>query len=335
MTPIARTLAIILACASSAARADDFFKDKTITIINSTGNGGSYFNIAQVLTRHMPKYIPGAPSMVVKSMPGGGNVLATNFMYNVAPKDGTHIATINNSIPLHQVLDGKGVRYDANKFHWLGSTGTYNSVAYVWHTAGVKTLDDLRQKEITLGGTGAGSSIVIYPMVMNKLLGTKFKIILGYQSTMQIDVAMERGEVLARTGSYSALMADHPEWVPQKKVNIVAQIGGKREKGLENIPLLTDMATNEEDRRVLQLISSPIALGRPYLAPPGVPEERVAILRNAFHAALRDPACLEDMKKIQTDIDPISAEEIARIVRDTVEAPQDIIARAKVLMESQ
>lgn len=335
MTPIARTLAILLACASSAAQAEDFFKDKTITIINSTGNGGSYFNIAQVLTRHMPKYIPGAPSMVVKSMPGGGNVLATNFMYNVAPKDGTHIATINNSIPLHQVLDGKGVRYDAGKFHWLGSTGTYNSVAYVWHTAGVKSVADLRSKEVTLGGTGVGSSIVIYPMVMNKLLGTKFKIILGYQSTMQIDVAMERGEVLARTGSFSALMADHSDWLPQGKVNILAQIGGKREKGLENVPLLTELSDNEEDRQVLKLVSSPIALGRPYLAPPGVPEDRVAILRNAFQAALRDPACLDEMKKIQTDIDPISADDIARIVRDTVEAPKDIIEKARAAMESQ
>lgn len=332
-----RRIFLISACAmvtATSAHADDFFKDKTITIINSTGNGGSYFNIAQVLTRHMPKYIPGNPVMVVKSMPGGGNVLATNFMYNVAPKDGTHIATINNSIPLHQVLDGKGVRYDASKFNWLGSTGTYNSVAYAWHTAGVNSISDLKQKEITLGGTGVGSSIVIYPMVMNKLLGTKFKIILGYQSTMQIDVAMERGEVASRTGSYSALMADHPGWIMQKKVILLAQIGGKRETGLEHVPLLTELAENEEQRQILKLVSSPIALGRPYLTPPGVPEDRVAMLRHAFQSALKDPACLEDMQKIQTEIEPISGEEIARIVRETVEAPKDIIEKAKAAMEN-
>ncbi len=332
-----RSQSIIALCTlslASTAHADEFFKDKIITIINSTGNGGSYFNIAQVLTRHMPKFIPGNPGMVVKSMPGGGNVLATNFMYNVAPKDGTHIATINNSIPLHQVLDGKGVRYDASKFNWLGSPGTYNSVAYVWHDAGVKTIADLKQKEITLGGTGVGSSIVIYPMVMNKLLNTKFKIILGYQSTMQIDIAMERGEVAARTGSYSALMADHPDWMPEKKVVLLAQIGGKREIGLEHVPLLTELAENEEQRQILKLVSSPIALGRPYLTPPGVPEERVAILRNAFQAALRDPACLDEMKRIQTDIDPVSAEDIARIVRDTVDAPKDIIEKAKAAMDN-
>lgn len=324
-----------VALLSGAAQAEDFYKDKTITIINSTGNGGSYFNIAQSVTRHMPKYIPGQPVMIVKSMPGGGNVLATNFLYNVAPKDGTTIGTINNSIPLHQALGGKGVRYDAAKFNWLGSTGTYNSVAYVWHTAGIRTIDDLRMRETTLGGTGAGSSIVIYPVVMNKLLGAKFKIILGYQSTMQIDVAMERGEVLARTGSYSALISDHPDWAAQKKVHIVAQIGSKRDAALKDVPLITELAANDEDRRILTLVSSPIALGRPYLAPPDVPAERVEVLRKAFEATMRDKAFLEDMKKMRTEIDPVPAAEITRVVQSTVHAPKEIVARAKAAMEGK
>src|SRR5688572_300443 len=173
-------LSVAATLAALPARAFDF-SGKTITIIVSTGTGGSYTNIAQAFSRNMPRYLPGKPNMIVKNMPGAGNVLATNFMYNIAPKDGTTIATVNNSIPLHQVLDGKGVKYDAVKFNWLGSTGTYNSVAYVWHTAGIKSFKDVTEREVILGGTGVGSSVVIYPIVMNNLLGAKFKIVLGYK----------------------------------------------------------------------------------------------------------------------------------------------------------
>jgi tripartite-type tricarboxylate transporter receptor subunit TctC len=324
--------AIGLAATFAAHAQDEFFKGKTITIINSTGNGGSYYNIAQALTRHMPRYIPGKPTMIVKSMPGGGNLLATNFMYNRAPSDGTHIATINNSVPLHQVLDGTGVHYDANKFHWLGSTGSYNSVAYVWHTAGIRTFKDLLEKEVILGGTGVGSSIVIYPTATNNLLGTKFKIVLGYNSTADIDIAMERGEVQARTGSYTALHSEHPDWIRDKKVNILFQIGSKRDPALPDVPLLTELATTDEQREVLKLISSPIALGRPYLAPPNTPADRLALLRDAFAATMTDKGFLEDMAKMTTEVDPMTGDEVAHIIRDTVNAPPHIIAKAKAIV---
>jgi tripartite-type tricarboxylate transporter receptor subunit TctC len=323
---------ISLAATFAANAQEDFFKGKTITIINSTGNGGSYYNIAQALTRHMPRHIPGKPTMIVKSMPGGGNLLATNFMYNRAPSDGTHIATINNSVPLHQVLDGTGVHYDANKFHWLGSTGSYNSVAYVWHTAGIRTFKDLLEKEVILGGTGVGSSIVIYPTAANNLLGTKFKIVLGYNSTADIDIAMERGEVQARTGSYTALRSEHPDWIRDKKVNILFQIGIKRDPALPDVPLLTELATTDEQREILKLISSPIALGRPYLAPPNIPADRLAILREAFAATMKDKGFLADMDKLETDVDPLTGEEVAQIIRDTVNAPPHIIAKAKAIV---
>jgi tripartite-type tricarboxylate transporter receptor subunit TctC len=314
------------------AGAQDFFAGKTMTIIVSTGAGGSYYQVAQSFSRHMPQYIPGNPTMIVKAMPGAGNVLATNFLHNIAPKDGTTIGTINNSIPLHQVLDGKGVHYDARNFNWLGSTGTYNSVAYVWHTAGIKTLQDVMKKEVILGGTGIGSSIVIYPTVMNNLLGTKFKIVLGYKSTMEIDIAMERGEVQARTGSYTALVSEHPDWLKDKKVVLLAQIGGRKDPQLPNVPLMTDFAKNDEDRQVMQLISSPIALGRPYLTPPGIPADRLAILQKAFDATLRDKGFLDEAKKMDIDIDPVSGAEIAQIVKDTINAPPAIIAKAKTFM---
>jgi tripartite-type tricarboxylate transporter receptor subunit TctC len=325
---------VTAALAALPARADDFFAGKTMTIVVSTGIGGSYYNLAQAFARNMPRYIPGAPNIIVKTMPGAGNVLATNYMYNVAPKDGTTIATINNSIPLHQVLDGRGAKYDASKFNWLGSTGTYNSVAYVWHTAGIKTVDDLLKHEVILGGTGVGSSIVIYPMAMNKLLGTKFKIVLGYKGTLDIDVAMERGEVQARTGSYTALASEHPDWIRDKKVNLLVQIGGRREKGLEAIPLLTEIAKTEEQRQILKLISSPIALGRPFLTPPDIPADRLAILRKAFEATMHDKQFLAEAKALDHNIDPVSAAEVAEIVNETIQAPHAIIEAAKSALES-
>lgn len=321
----------LIGVAASGAAAQDF-KGKTVTIIVSTGAGGSYYDVAQAFARHMPKHIPGQPAMIVKAMPGAGNVLATNFLHNIAPKDGTTIGTINNSIPLHQVLDGMGVHYDARNFNWLGSTGSYNSVAYVWHTAGVKTIKDVMEKEVILGGTGVGSSIVIYPTVMNNVLGTKFKIVLGYKSTMEIDVAMEREEVQARTGSYTALKSEHPEWVKDKKVAIIAQIGEKKDAELPDIPLMSDLGKTDEERQVLKLISSPIAVGRPYLAPPDVPPDRLAVLRKAFDATLKDKGFLADAKKLDIDIDPTSGEDLTRIVRETIEAPPAVIAKAKAAM---
>ncbi len=326
----ARLLAVCALLAGAPAFAqEDFFRGKTITIVNSTGNGGGYYNVAQIFARHMPRHIPGNPAMIVKSMPGGGNVLATNFMYTSAPRDGTHIATINNSIPLHQTLDGRGVRFDAGKFNWLGSTGSYNSVAYAWHAAGVKNVADLRQKEITLGGTGAGSSIVIYPTVANNLLGAKFRIVLGYNSTTEIDLAMERGEVQSRTGSYTDLLSERANWVTEKKIDILFQVGAERHPALKDIPLMTDLAGDDEQRAILKLVSSPIALGRPYLAPPGTPPERVAVLRQAFQATMRDPGFLDDMAKLGHEVDPKSGEYIARIVAETIGAPPSIVAKAK------
>lgn len=329
-----RTLLIGAAMAVTAmpAHAEDFYKDKTITVVTSTGAGGSYDTIARMISRHMPRHLAGHPTMIVQNMPGGGNVLATNHMYNIAAKDGTAIATINNAIPLHQVLDGRGVRFDVRKFNWLGSTGNSNSVTTAWHTAGVKTIQDVMKKEIILGGTGPASSIVIFPKVMNAVLGTKFKIVTGYKSSAAVDIAMERGEVQSRAGSYESIVSKQPQWITENKVVFLVQVGAKREKTLPNVPLLTELATNESQRRMLQLISSPILLGRPYLAPPGVGADRVAQLRKAFDATMMDPEFVAESAKRKIDLQPISGDEVAKIVSETVDAPADVIAAARKVM---
>jgi tripartite-type tricarboxylate transporter receptor subunit TctC len=312
----------------AAAHAVDF-KGKTITVITSTGAGGTYDVVARAIARHLPSHLPGTPTMVVQNMPGGGNVLATNFLYNVAPKDGTTIASLHNAIPLHQVLNGKGVRYDARKFNWLGSTGPENSVIAVWRTAGVKTFADLQKKEVVVGGTGAGSGIVIFPTIMNNMMGTKFKIVIGYKSSGAVNLAMERGEVQARSSGLSSIFSQNTDWITEKKVTFPAQIGFKRDKRIPDVPLLQELATTEEQRQVLRLMASPTALGKPFTAPPGVPAETVAILRKGFSATLADKAFLDEMKQRKIEIDPMDADEVTEIVLDTINTPAKAVAKAR------
>jgi tripartite-type tricarboxylate transporter receptor subunit TctC len=334
-------LAELIACAAAPltamaeeqqSSAADFYKGKTIALITSTGPGGTYDLVARLIARHMPRYIPGHPTMIVENMPGGGNVLATNYMYNIAPKDGTAIATIHSAMPLHQVLDPTDVRYHADKFNWLGSTGPQNEVVFVWHSVGIKTLQDAMRRQIVLGGTGVGSTLVILPTVMNNLLGTRFKIVTGYRTSEEVNIGMERGEVQARAFSIDSIISQHPDWIADHKIVVLAQAGAKRAKSIPDVPLLTELAGTAARRKIFALISSAPALGQPYVAPPGVPADRLAILRQAFAATLTDPAFLADAKKIRFAIEPMSADEVAQIVYDTIHAPADIVAKAKAAM---
>jgi tripartite-type tricarboxylate transporter receptor subunit TctC len=327
---VAAVLALLVAL---PAHAQSFYEGKSITIVTSTGVGGTYDVTARLISRHMPRFIPGKPNMVVQNMPGGGNVLATNFMYAIAPKDGTTIASVHNAMPVQQVLGGQGVRFDAGKFEWLGSTGPETEVILVWHTSKIRTLDEAKAREVILGGTGAGSGLVILPRAMNALLGTKFKIVSGYKSSEDINIALQRGEVEARAFSLVSITAQRGDWLRDKKITILAQVGAKRAHEIPDVPLVTELARSEEDRQVFKLISAAQALGRPYLAPPGVPAERLAILRKAFEATLKDKAFLAEAAKLQIDIDPIGAADVTQIVRETVNAPASVVAKAKAAIE--
>ena len=263
-------------------------------------------------------------------MPGGGHVLATNYMFNQAARDGTVMATVNNSIPLHQVLDGRGVRFDARKFNWLGSTGISNLMTVAWHTSGVTTIDDVMKRELVTGATGAGSGTFIYMNAMNVVIGTKFKIVLGYASSSEIDLAMERGEVAARGGaSLSGILQERPEWIRDRKVAVLAQVGANREPDFPDVPLMHELARTPEQRDILGLISSPVSLGRPYFTTPDVPADRVAALRLAFMATMQDQAFLAEARQMTLDLNPLTGERVAMIVGQTIEAPAGSIAKAK------
>ncbi|HEY7300129.1 MAG TPA: tripartite tricarboxylate transporter substrate-binding protein [Xanthobacteraceae bacterium] len=331
---MSRTLLLIALCIAVAAlggeaRAQNFYEGKTITVVTSTGIGGTYDLLARAVARHMPRYVPGKPTMIVQNMPGAGNVLATNYMYNVAPKDGTAMAVIHAAMPLHQVLDGRGVRYDASRFNWLGSPGPENEVVLVWHTAGIKTVADAKQKEVVLGATGEGSGIFILPMAMNHVLGTKFKVVIGYKSSEDVNLAMERGEVQARAFGIDSILAQHSDWLRKKQIDIIVQAGVKRDKFLPDVPLLTELTGSEEDREIMALVSSTAGLGHPYLVPPGTPPERTAVLRRAFMETLRDKAFVDEVTRLGLRIDPMDADEVTKIVGDTISNPPAVVAKAK------
>lgn len=334
-----RTLVALLATGivTSSAAADpveDFYKGKTVTIVTSTGVGGPFDLTARALAKHMFRYIPGRPSMIVRNMPGGGHVLATNFMAQQAEKDGTVIATVNNSVPLHQVLGGQGVRYDARRFYWLGSTGTSNLMTVAWHTSGFKAMDDVMQRELVIGATGTGSGTFIYPNAMNVVLGTKFKIVMGYKSTAELDLAMERGEVAARAGaSLAGILQERPTWIKGNRVVVLSQIGDVRDPAFPQVPLMHELAKTPEQRQILSLLSLPPALGRPFFTTPDVPPERAIALRRAFEATMKDEAFLKEARQLNLEMNPFGGERAAAIVNDTINVPADLVARAKAVLE--
>jgi tripartite-type tricarboxylate transporter receptor subunit TctC len=311
----------------------EFYKGKTVTIVSSGGVGGPIDLACRTVARHLARHIPGHPTIVVRNMPGGGHVLMSNFMFTQAAKDGTFIGGVVNSIPTHQVIDGRGVRFDAGKFQWLGSTGFSNLMTMAWHTSGFKTINDVFERELLAGATGVGSGTYIYTNAMNVILGTKFKMVLGYKDSAAVDLAIERGEVQARGGmTLTGIKQERPHWIAEKKVNMLVQVGAERETEFPDVPLMHELGKTDEQRQILQLISSPAALGRPFFLPPEVPAERVAALRKAFAATMKDPDYIADGRRVRLDLNPLTAEKVTALVNATVHAPPAIVAKARAAL---
>lgn len=326
-------LTVMLSKAEAAAQVAEFYTGKQMTIIVSAGSSGAYTQTARIISKYFAKYLPGSPSFIVKNMPGAGHVLATNFMYNQAPRDGSFIATVGSAIPLHQTLGGQGVRYDARNFNWLGTTGISNQMGLAWHTSGVTSISGAREKELMTGATGAGAGTAIFPTVLNSVIGTRFKLVIGYARNSDIDLALERGEVESHHSySYSSLMRSHPDWIKQGKVNFLYQVGTDVRSGIPGVPLMTDLAQNEDQRLILQLMTIPSVLGRLYLAPPQVPDNRVAALRAAFNAAVQDAGFVAESDKQGLDLFPLDGPQVAGLVQSLIDTPPHIIEQAKTAM---
>jgi len=327
---LAASLALAPLSSAFADAIQDFYAGKTVNIIVSTGPGSIFDSTARMLAKHMPRFIPGAPSMVVRNMPGGGHMRATQFMFTQAPKDGTYLGVVNNGVPLEQLVTGPSVRFDVRKFNWVGSAGLSNLLTMAWHTSGARTIEDVMTREVIAGATGVSSNGFLYANVMNVLFGTKFKIVAGYGTSGEADLGMERGEVSARAGfSLSAVQLEHPDWLRDKKVNVLFQTGLKREEALPDVPLMHELAKTNEQRDALMLLSASVGLGRPFFMPPDVPADRVAAMRKAFDDTLADPEFLREAQQTNLDIRYMSGARLAELVNSIVDAPEAVAEKVR------
>jgi tripartite-type tricarboxylate transporter receptor subunit TctC len=328
--------AVAIMLAPAAARADnvaDFYKGKTINIIVGFGPGGGYDAYARLLARYYGKHIPGHPSIVVQNMTGGGSVRAANHVYAVAPKDGTVIAAVNQNMPMYQLLGGEGARFDSARIQWLGSMAHSNGTLYTWHDTNVRTLDEAKTRSLPLGGTGTTSDSHIFPNVINTLLGTKFDVVNGYPDGNAIDLALERGEVKGRGGnSWASVTTNKKQWVDEKKINILVQIGFKPEPDLPNVPLLVDLVKDPDEKQIVSVISLPTVIGFAHWVAPEVPKERVAALRAAYAETLKDPDFLAEAKKMGQLIRPQSGEEVEALVQKAASTTKPVLERTAKLL---
>jgi tripartite-type tricarboxylate transporter receptor subunit TctC len=331
------TLLAIAALAPQTAQAEDpaaFYAGKSIDLQIGYSVGGGYDLYGRLLARHLGKHIPGNPTIVPKNMEGAGSLRLANFLYSAAPRDGTVFGTTARGIAFDPLLSQNGAIYDATKFSWIGSANNEVSVCVALTTAGITTFDELYTKPLTIGSTGTADDTYQFPAVVNKVLGTKFKIITGYPGGNDVSLAIERGEVDGRCGwSWSSLATTRPTWVETKKVVVLVQMSLAKHPELPNVPLIMDLAKTDEQRQIFKLIFSRQVMGRPFLAPPGIPADRLAALRKAFDDTMTDKDFLADADQNKIEINPVSGEQIQALVKEGYETPPDVVKKAAAALQ--
>lgn len=338
MARIAFFMAALAALAAAAIPAaaqsvEEFYHGKQISLVIGTSPGGDYDLRGRMLARYMGKYIPGNPTIIPRNMPAGVGLQAANWLATVAPKDGTSLHMVMQNMPMHQVLGGQNADFDTAKFNWIGNTTNSPNTVATWYTTGVRTIDDARKKEVIVGAPGTATASVYYPMVMNALLGTRFKIIAGYPGGNDVNLAMERGEVGGRgSNSWASWISTKPDWIQEHKVHMLVQIGLAKHPDMPDVPLLTDLAANEDDRAVLKFMSADTAFSRALATTPDVPSERVAALRRAFDASLKDADLLAESAKAQRDLSADRGEDVQKVVVDLINTPPAVIERTKAIL---
>jgi tripartite-type tricarboxylate transporter receptor subunit TctC len=309
----------------------DFYKGKTITVTVGSGTGGGYDMHARLLARHLGRFIPGNPSLIVQNMPGGQGFTNANWLYNIVPKDGTVMGMLQKLILTAPYLKPSVVKYDGPKFNWIGSATGERSVSFLWHTAPQKTVEDVRREETIVGGSGDSA---ILAKVYNQVIGTKFKVIRGYPGTNEVIIAMQRGEVQGvGSFSWSNIPARYPDWIREKKINVLFQGGKTPARELPDVPLMIDLVTSEENRKILDLWTAPEDVARPFAMPPGVPADRVAAVRTAFMAMADDAGYLGDARKQGLEIDAQPGEEIDKLYDKLTTFPAHVIEAARAFEE--
>ena len=322
---VAGSLVALCAAPAFAQSAADFYRGKTLTVVVGYAPGGGYDIYSRLLTRHLGNHVPGTPNVIVQNMPGAAGVVASNNIYVASPKDGTVIAAVDQNIPMFQLLGGKGVKYDATRFAWLGSMAASNGIAMTWAATGVASLDDAKKREVSMGTTGANDDAYIYARTLNALLGTRFRTIQGYSGTSSVNMALEKGEVEAMGRStYYGFASQRPDWLRDKTVNIIVQFGFEKQPEIASVPLLLDLVSGAEAKQIASLISMPTSIGYSHWLSPDVPADRLAALRTAYMAALTDPALVEEAKQRGIEIKPRTPDDIAKLVKAAAETPAEV-----------
>jgi tripartite-type tricarboxylate transporter receptor subunit TctC len=318
---------------SAVAQEEKFFAGKQITLLVGFGAGGGYDLYGRTVIAHMGRHIPGNPAMVASNMPGAGGLELMNNLANLAPRDGTLIATFASGLPTAPFFNPEQARFDPTRLGWIGAVNTEEFIDIAWHTAPVQSLADLKSRELIVAGASPGDAGVDLPRLVNGVLGLHYRIVLGYKAMNEMELAMERGEAEGIAGTtWTSLRSRHADWLERHLVTVIAQYGENAHPELPHVPLMMSLAKSEPEREALDLLFSRQEMGRPFAAPPGLPPARLASLRRAFDATMRDPLFLADAAKRQFELDPKRGEDVEKIVARIAATPPDVVARVKSIL---
>jgi tripartite-type tricarboxylate transporter receptor subunit TctC len=323
-------LCLVLAASAQAQNVEEFYRKNTIQLLIGFPVSNAYDTYGRAVARHLGKHIPGNPTVVPVNRPGAGSLTAANYLYNAAPKDGATIAHFNRSVPLEPLMGNPAAKFDGRRFTWLGSVGDEVSVCVGWHTAAVKNWNDLLSKDFVAGAAGLGADTGVFPLVLKNLFGAKIRIITGYPGGGEMSIAMERGEIDGRCGwSWSGVKSVKPEWISNRQINVLVQLALRKSPELPDVPLIIDQATNDDQRQILRVVFSRQEFAWPFAAPPDIPADRAQALRNAFAAMLKDPEFLEDARKMQIDVSPVSAAAVERLIGELYATPEPVLEKVR------
>ena len=311
--------------ASYAAETEAFYKGKTVIIYIGFAPGGSYDYFGRLVARHIGRHLPGNPTVVAQSMPGAGSFTAANYLYARAPRDGTALGIVSQTVAIEEALGTSGVQYKVSQFNWIGRASSVNEVSLTFHSSNTKTIRDAIAHETTMASTGAGSPSETYLKLLNAVTATKFKLVGPYPASNDAMLAMERGEVDGAFTSYNTLKVSRQDWLRDKKINILVQYG-ERSADLPDVPYAVDLAKTDDDRQLMAFYVSSEQIGRAFLAPPEMPAESVAVLRKAYDETMRDPQLLAEIDQSHSEFSPLSGDKLQRLVAGTADVPPAIVA---------
>jgi tripartite-type tricarboxylate transporter receptor subunit TctC len=331
-------VALVVACtcllgpgAGHAQSVEEFYRGKTVNMIIGYPPGGSNDVYARTVARHIGKHIPGNPNVVPRNMPGAGSLVAANHIFNVAPKDGTVLGLVAPTAPLEEKLGAPNIKFKASEFNWIGRVAPGVNITFVMGRSPVKTIKDAFEKVALLGASGRSSTVAIYPSVLNNVVGTKFRLVLGYEGSVAAMLAMERGEVDGHSTSIEAVRSVHPDWLSERKVNVLVQYALKRHPEFPDVPTSVELGRNPEEVQILRVVANATEVGKLVLSPPGQPAERVTALRRAFDATVRDPEFAAELKAMRVDLGPMPGEELQKLVEEVGSVSPAIIDKVKAI----